>query len=235
MIPATRLLLRKLGEPAAPRVFTTMSFYGFARGLDAEPVSERSFDRLIDSLSSAQILIKVRRGLFINALARPKVQLAEIAQFIRQGAVVDLATVLGDCGALNNVASEVTCIIPLSPNVSAPSVGVVDTEAGRFRFFGMTGAIFTAGEIDDREAATSYKRSTPEAALLHWIYLSNSGRSRLTQPPLDLDLTLLDKRRLSRLARAKGLLEQYLQWTRQVAEYRSSPDVEANTSGILGF
>jgi hypothetical protein len=45
-----------------------------------------------------------------------------------------------------------------------------------------------------------YRRATAEAALLHWLYLSDSPRSRMSVPPLDLDLDSLDLKRLKRLA-----------------------------------
>ena len=54
--------------------------------------------------------------------------------------------------------------------------------------------------MDRLVAGVDYRRATPEAALLHWLYLSVSPRSRMSPPPLDLDLGALDLKRLERLA-----------------------------------
>jgi hypothetical protein len=62
------------------------------------------------------------------------------------------------------------------------------------------------------EHALDYRRATPEAALLHWIYLSSSPRSRMSTPPLDLDLGELDLRRLNRLATAMHLDSNLRSW-----------------------
>ena len=58
----------------------------------------------------------------------------------------------------------------------------------------------TGAEIDRLITGVDYRRATPEAALLHWLYLSGSSRSRMSTPPLDLDLGELDLKRLRRLA-----------------------------------
>jgi hypothetical protein len=55
-------------------------------------------------------------------------------------------------------------------------------------------------EYDRLVTGIEYRRATPEAALLHWLYLSDSPRSRMSAPPLDLDLDSLDLKRLKRLA-----------------------------------
>ena len=52
-----------------------------------------------------------------------------------------------------------------------------------------------------------------EKALLDWIYLGVSPRTKLSQPPPDIDLGLLNTNRLKRLAQASGLqihLKKYL-------------------------
>jgi hypothetical protein len=66
--------------------------------------------------------------------------------------------------------------------------------------------VLEAGAEGDRlVAGLDYRRATPEAALLHWLYLSGSPRSRMSAPPLDLDLGELDLRKLKRLAKAMCL------------------------------
>ena len=230
-----RKLLLELQSSLAPRFFTTEQFHDYVKTTVDIEGSDRSINRWLDALSSVRILKKVRRGLFLNGLSKPQVKLAEVVHLVRSGAVVDLMTVLGECGALNNLPTTVTCIIPLRVGIPTPSVGLVETEVGKVQFFGMSSSVFYAGLAADREATTTYKRSTPEAALLNWIYLSENGRSRLTPPPLDIDLSSLDKKALSRLARAKGLTAQYEAWKERVLDYQSSPNVQANSLVVLGF
>jgi len=58
-----------------------------------------------------------------------------------------------------------------------------------------------AGSLDDRmDPNARYARATPEKALLDWIYLGASPRTKLSSPPLDTDLDRLNKARLRRLA-----------------------------------
>ena len=87
----------------------------------------------------------------------------------------------------------------------------METSAGIFVFRGLPETVLEAGREEDRLAGgLTYRRATPEAALLHWLYLSNSPRSRMSEPPRDMDLTVLNSRRLERLARAmqlSGVLE----------------------------
>jgi len=45
-----------------------------------------------------------------------------------------------------------------------------------------------------------YCRATPERALLDWLYLGHSPVSTLAPPPGDMDIDLLDRKRLNRLA-----------------------------------
>jgi hypothetical protein len=79
-----------------------------------------------------------------------------------------------------------------------------------------------AGREQDRlTAGVPYRRATPEAALLHWLYLSHSPRSRMSAPPPDLELDGLDSRRLNRLARAMRLSEQLESWLSHVGADRS--------------
>lgn len=73
--------------------------------------------------------------------------------------------------------------------------------------------VLEAGAERDRLATElDYRRATPEAALLHWLYLSGSPRSRMSAPPLDLDLGALDLKRLKRLAIAMRLDENLTTW-----------------------
>jgi hypothetical protein len=202
----TRLELA-LSEPTALRVLDKKSIVRVAQ--DVRPdVSEPSVERWIQEAVGANRLRRVVRGLYLNCLISPPAQLAEAAVWLRPGAIVSLQTVLGDAGIWNNFTDWVTAVVPLSRRYATPSLGKIETAGGVFVFRGMPESIVEVGRERDRLVAeATYRRATPEAALLHWLYLSNSPRSRMSSPPLDLDLERLDRQQLKRLARAMDLAE----------------------------
>lgn len=202
----TRLELA-LSEPTALRVLDKKSIVRVAQ--DVRPdVSEPSVERWIQEAVGANRLRRVVRGLYLNCLISPPAQLAEAAVWLRPGAIVSLQTVLGDAGIWNNFTDWVTAVVPLSRRYATPSLGKIETAGGVFVFRGMPESIVEVGRERDRLVAeATYRRATPEAALLHWLYLFNSPRSRMSSPPLDLDLERLDRQQLKRLARAMDLAE----------------------------
>jgi hypothetical protein len=151
--------------------------------------------------------------LFLNRLISPPAQLCESAVWLRPGAVISLQTVLGDSGVWNNYTPWVTAVVPLSSRYTTPSLGRVETGGGTFVFRGISERILEIGAERDRlVTGVDYRRATPEAALLHWLYLSDSPRSRMSAPPLDLDLGALDLKRLRRLARVMQLEDSLAIW-----------------------
>ncbi|HME38029.1 MAG TPA: hypothetical protein VKG63_03615 [Steroidobacteraceae bacterium] len=196
---STRLELA-LTEPSALRVLDTASIIQLARNV-RQDISKPSVERWIQEAVAANRLRRVVRGLFLNRLITPPPQLCEAAVWLRPGAVISLQTVLGDSGVWNNYTEWVTAVVPLSSRYTTPSLGTVETGAGTFVFRGVPERVLETGAENDRlVAAIDYRRATPEAALLHWLYLSGSPRSRMSTPPLDLDLGALDLKRLKRLA-----------------------------------
>ena len=92
------------------------------------------------------------------------------------------------------------------------------TASGTFVFRGLPESVLEAGREEDRlVTGITYRRATPEAALLHWLYLSNSPRSRMSAPPFDLDLNSLDVRKLKRLSQAMQLDKPFQAWRMQAA------------------
>jgi hypothetical protein len=209
-----------LAEPAALRVLDRKSVVGLARAVRPR-VSEATVERWIQDAVGANRLQRVVRGLYLNRMISPPAQLAEAAVWMRQGAVVSLQTVLGDAGVWNNYTGWVTAVVPFSRRYATPSLGRLAAAAGTFVFRGLPERVLEAGHEEDRLAPEiSYRRATPEAALLHWVYLSNSPRSRMSAPPSDLELRSLDSRRLKRLARAMDLSEQLESWLGHVGADR---------------
>ena len=196
---STRLEL-VLAEPSALRVLDTASIIQLAKNVRRD-ISRPSVERWIQEALAANRLQRVVRGLFLNRLISPLPQLCEAAVWLRPGAVISLQTVLGDSGVWNNYTPWVTAIVPLSSRYTTPSLGRVDTGGGTFVFRGVSERVLEAGAERDRLiTGIGYRRATPEAALLHWLYLSGSPRSDMSTPPLDLDLAALDLKRLKRLA-----------------------------------
>jgi hypothetical protein len=207
----TRLELA-LAEPRALRVLDTASIVRAAKVVHRD-ISKPSVERWIQEALLADRLQRVVRGLFLNRLIAPPAQLCEAAVWLRPGAVISLQTVVGDSGVWNNYTHWVTAVVPLSPRYTTPSLGRVETGGGTFVFRGMPERVLEAGAERDRlTTGVDYRRATPEAALLHWLYLSCSPRSRMSVPPLDLDLGALDLKRLKRLAMATQLEERLTIW-----------------------
>jgi hypothetical protein len=208
---STRLEL-VLAEPSALRVLDTASIIQVAKNVRRD-ISKPSVERWIRKAVAANRLQRVVRGLFLNRLITPPPQLCEAAVWLRPGAVISLQTVLGDSGVWNNYTEWVTAVVPLSSRYTTPSLGRVQTEGGTFVFRGVPEHVLETGAENDRlVAGVDYRRATPEAALLHWLYLSSSPRSRMSTPPLDLDLGELDLKRLNRLAAAMRLDSNLCSW-----------------------
>jgi hypothetical protein len=164
------------------------------------------------------------RGTYLNRFIHPAALSCEAAVWLRPSAIISLQTVLGDSGVWNNFTDWVTAVVPLSPRYSTPSLGRVATGVGTFVFRGIPLDILERGAEKDRlEQQVSYRRATPEAALLHWLYLARSPRSRMSPPPADLDLAALDSRRLDRLARGMSLARSLREWQEGVALPAMSP------------
>jgi hypothetical protein len=196
---STRLEL-VLAEPSALRVLDTASIIQVAKNVRRD-ISKPSVERWIQEAVAANRLQRVVRGLFLNRLISPPAQLCEAAVWLRPGAVISLQTVLGDSGVWNNYTPWVTAVVPLSSRYTTPSLGRIETGGGTFVFRGISERILETGAERDRlVTGVDYRRATSEAALLHWLYLSGSPRSRMSTPPLDLDLGALDLKRLKRLA-----------------------------------
>ena len=222
----------------APHVVTTQDLEACLRVSAGARPSAATLTRWVRALTATGALQPVTRGVYLNRLAGPAVHAAEAAQYIRRGAVVSLAWVLERSGALNNFGDTVTCVVPQVPGMAPPKVGERDTAAGPFRFYAMPHRLFEAGTTrveDVQDLHYSYPRATPERALLDWIYLGASVRSRLPPPPLDLQLRGMSQSRLARLAKAMGIGEPWRDWHARWSAHEQASDVRENASAELGF
>jgi len=187
-------LLGQLGSSTAPRVLTTAELHRLV--LEYRPSASKNTTLVTSrALVAAGALHRVSAGLFLNRRVVPAVAPLEAAGHIRAGAIISLHTVLGECGFLNN-PSQVTFAVVPSSATQRPRLGATRSSGGdRFRFIGLSSRFFPHSP-NDRESLLQPGRHCdvfrPEAALLQWLYLSSTRRSKLTPPPLDVDMSQLD-------------------------------------------
>ena len=212
-----RRIEHTLSAAEAPPVLTRDLIDRFARSArDGRPVPASTLSLWIAREADAGKLERVQRGLYLNRFHFVYGTLADAVPFFHKDAVVSLNTVLGDAGVLNNPSNTVTAVVPLDAGSPMPHLGRKTTAAGRLHFFGLPRRILQAGETRDRleaEHRYTHARATPEKALIDWLYLARSPRSKRTMPVrADVDLTLLKQARLRRLAKATGLVDELKSW-----------------------
>ncbi|MEF8834212.1 MAG: hypothetical protein V5A42_05065 [Halofilum sp. (in: g-proteobacteria)] len=203
-------LQRTLVRADAPPVLTRDLLSRFARtARDGSAIPASSLTHWVRQAVAEERLRPVQRGLWLNGFRARPGQPADAAAWLRPEAVVSLNTALGDAGVLNNPVRTVMAVVPLDAGAPPPKLGRLETRVGAFHFHGIPRRIMEAGAAEDRLEMTAtwdHARATPEKALIDWLYLANSPRSRRTPPPRDdLDPDLLDRPRLQRLADAVGL------------------------------
>ena len=131
---------------------------------------------------------------------------------------------------------SITCVIPTAAGWPTPNVGDRTTKAGTFRFFAMPARLVDAGRDEDRrDMRFDYPRVTPEKALLDWLFLGASHRSRMTRPPFDLEIAALNRPRLRRLAKAMQLTTVLDDWMRSYETYQSDEEVRENAAVRMRF
>jgi len=213
----------------APRVLT-VPMIAAALANKRRRVARGTLFRWIRAQTESGALRPVTRGLYLNQLARPLPAIAEAAGYVRSGAIVSLQTVLGDAGITNSYSDIVTSILPIRGS-SASSSRPVRAGNAEFRFHAMPVRFLdeNAGALEDRmDFDVQYARATLEKALLDWIYLGASRRTRVAGPPLDMDFSRIDSARLMRLATRMNLKAELKSYLIRKRKYDRSPDVMAN-------
>ena len=199
-----------MARPEFPRVFDS---HELEQALQSHGMSppRRTIQRALREWEIAGVVRRVAQGVYLNMQATPQPLLREAVSKMRPGAIVSLATVLGDAGVLNNPTSWVMAVLPSDVKVRHENE-VSSAPGAEFKFaYLRPDLIPVRGEPWASDALEPYARvptATPEKALLDWIYLSASARggSRWQLPAShDVDLDYLDSDRLERLASHMGL------------------------------
>jgi hypothetical protein len=207
-----RQLRRRLAKPTAPRVLTAAMLVRLAEA-ERPGTGRATVTGLVKRMETDGALRKVTRGVYLNRCMEPPAAEAEAAEFLRRGAIVSLHTVLGDAGVLNNYTHDVWCVVPLIAKEAAPSLRTVRVQDDvAFVFHGISEERLFAPARDDLMAEVPYPRATPEAAICHWLYLSQTPRSPLKLPPRDVDLDGVDMDRVHRIAAAMDVKPELGEW-----------------------
>lgn len=221
-----KIVFESLKEFDAPRVLSLSDLVNYVKETVPD-ISERKAGLFIEQAVSFNLLTSVRHGLWINNNVFPTPTLSEAAHRIRKGAVVSLHTVLSDAGVLNNFTSEVFSVVPIPEAGTGPkpNLGSLEGAGTNFHFKGIKQSILEAGEEDDRLVPMlAYARATPEAAIVHWIYLAHARGSSMHEPDTQCDMDQLDFERLERLAAAAGLQEQVFDWVERCRQRAHDDD-----------
>ncbi len=180
--------------------------------------TRRTLQRVLQEWEVAKVIRRVARGVYLNMQSTPQPSLTEAVPKLRPGAIVSLATVLGDAGVLNNPTSWVMAVQPSAPNTRhANEVSSADGAVFQFAYM-RADLVHRPGREWADDALVPYARvptATPEKALLDWIYLSSSPRGAKRWPlpaAHDLDLDYLDMERLERLKEKMGLENEWQQF-----------------------
>lgn len=224
---------RALMQHDSPSVMKTAMLHTFVCAGREDAPSPASFSRWVAEMALQGKLREVIKGVYLNQLGHRDVSPAAASHWVRHRSVVSLSWVLEQTHITNNFGDTVTCVIPTEPGWPNPQIGDRKTAAGTFRFFAMPAHLVDerAGKLADiRDLRFDYPRATPEKALLDWIYLGASHRSRMTRPPYDLDLDSLNMPRLKRVAKAMGVTSLLDEWLRQYEAYQADEDVRENSA-----
>jgi len=229
---------RMLMRPESPSVLTTAMLNTLATTGRPDTPSPATVTRWVGAMAGAGKLRQVIKGVYLNHLGHRTASPAAAANWVRARSVVSLSWVLEQSHVTNNYGDTITCIIPTDPGWPNPQIGDRRTAAGTFRFFAMPAHLVDerAGRRPDIfDSRHDYPRTTPEKALLDWIFLGTSPRSRMTRPPYDLDLAALNMPRLRRVAKAMQITAALDDWLNHYEKFQADQDVQENSPTRMRF
>lgn len=155
-------------------------------------------------------VIRVRRGVYLNAQIHPLPSLGEVVPWLRKEAVVSLSYALGQAQVLKRYSDQwVTAVLPLK---TSRAVGVFREGPRIFQFAGLRPDLLSApadptwgGDAYVPEARVA--TATPEKALLDWLYLARNSFHWRSPEPDALNWERLDLARAERLAHRMNLAD----------------------------
>jgi hypothetical protein len=184
---------------------------------------------VLDGFMTAGFVRRIGNGIYINERCFPAATPIEAIGLIRSGAVASLHSVLGERGVINSPSNIPTAVVPIGPH-SHPHVGEVVTDAKYvYRFYGLPERFFphVMGR-DVLDPVKPYPSFRPEKALLDWVYLGESRYSKMTPPPVQVDLDMIDLDLARRFADRMAVRERFEGWLEKARamNYGSDPEDE---------
>ncbi len=208
-----------------PAVLTTGMVEMIAAAEPSHSPASATIQRWLKDLVMSGKLQPVIKGVYLNRIGHRAESAAAAAQWVRSRSIVSLTWVLEQAGLTNNFGDTITCVIPIDSSWPTSQISDRHTLAGTFRFFGMPAHLQDerAGKLEDlQDGRFNYRRATPEKALLDWIYLGASPRSRMTRPPYDIEIEPLNGARVKRLAKAMNIAPPLDAWRASVMHIRTT-------------
>ena len=171
-------------------------------------------------------VIRVRRGIYLNAQIDPLPSLGEVVPWLRKEAVVSLSYALGQAKVLKRYSDQwVTSVLPLQ---TSRAVGVFREGPRIFQFAGLRPDLLPASAdptwggdayVPEARVATA----TPEKALLDWLYLARNSFHWRTPEPDALNWERLDLGRAKRLAQRMGLTDVWRKFQASAMDKGNAP------------
>lgn len=226
-----------LRGPMKPRIMTSVELYSAMSNYQPD-LSELNFYRTAKDLYDLGSIQRIKKGLYANMLALPLVSQAEIASALVPKAVISLHSALMQAGVANNPSSICFSVVPTASDEwnSLPNKNIEHDYFGLYIFYHLPANIVEPKGIPqhylvapDNHAAMA----TKEKALLDWIYIAQSSRTRQDilggLPPLDLDMSEFKMHRLKRMANAMHIKDELDDWLKVKSDYDNDASVKANS------
>lgn len=234
-------LVRSLKGPMKPRIMTAEDLYQIMQR--AHPgIAISTYYNNVKTLMETGMLMQVKKNLYANMSAAPTISPNEVASYIQKGAVVSLHSALTHAGVINNPSNIVTSVLPTSPRGWRDGKRSENrNKMGDFWFFRMPERMVFLPDVDRSHVLVQslyYDMATPEKALLDWIYMASHIQAKhgfSSMPPLDIDITEMNKKRLLGMAGLMDIKTEFDEWLDAKKEYDQDINVRSNMNIDLGF
>ena len=217
-----RGIIERFLLPSAPRVQTLDSFMHTAKEI-MPGIPDSAVRCIVDDLEDI-LFRKVPGDILLNLKAFPEPTYGDAIPLIAKGAVVSLQTVLGDCGMLNGYTPNYYCVQPAS-KMGGKWETKMDLGAVRIDCIAIPDEVLKVGPESRRlEYGFHYPRATPEAALVHWMYLAHLSDIHFPEPSTEADISSFDIEILELLASPLNLWEAIQEWMQRVSDWEKHED-----------